>query len=166
MATETHIKGLADLQKFMDQLAPKIERNVMRGALRSGMNVVKPVAQANARKASGLYAAGLKISTRARGGRVSASLKATGPHAYLGKWIEFGTRAHNIVAKNGGWLSFGGIFAKSVAHPGARPFPHMRPALDSQAQNAVVAAAEYMKKRLQDKHSLDTSHINIEGDES
>lgn len=162
---DVHVKGLKELNDFLQQLSPKIERNVLRGALRSGMNVVKPVAQANARKASGLYAAGLKISTRARGGTVSASLKATGPHAFLGRWIEFGTAAHNIAAKTGGWLSFGGIFVKSVAHPGARPFPHMRPALDSQAGAAVVAAAEYMKKRLASKHSLDTSHIMIEGDE-
>jgi len=162
---EIHVKGLAELQKFLDELTPKIERNVMRGALRAGMNVVKPVAQANARKASGVYSAGLKISTRARGGTVTASLKATGPHAFLGKWIEFGTRAHNIAAKLGGWLSFMNVFAKEVAHPGARPFPHMRPALDVQAQNAVIAAAEYMKRRLATKQGLDTSHITIEGDE-
>jgi HK97 gp10 family phage protein len=162
---EIHVKGLAELNKFLQELPVKVERNVLRGALRAGMNVVKPVAQSNARKASGLYAAGLKISTRARGGTVSASLKATGPHAFLGRWIEFGTRAHNIAAKKGGFLSFMGIFAKEVAHPGARPFPHMRPALDSQAQAAVIAAAEYMKKRLATKQGLDTSHVMIEGDE-
>lgn len=161
---EIHVTGLAELQKFLDQLPAKLERNVVRGALRAGMNVVKPVAQANARKASGLYAAGLKIRTRARGGRVTATLRSTGPHAWLGKWIEFGTRAHNIAAKKGGWLSFMNVFAKEVLHPGARPFPHMRPALDSQAQNAVIAAAEYMKKRLATKEGLDTADIVIEGD--
>jgi HK97 gp10 family phage protein len=162
---EIHVTGLAELQKFLDELPPKLERNVMRGALRAGMNVVKPVAQANARKASGLYAAGLKVGTRARGGRVTASLKATGPHGWLGKWIEFGTKPHNIAARKKGWLAFMNIFAREVAHPGARPFPHMRPALDGQAQNAVIAAAEYMKKRMATKWGLDTSHIMIEGDE-
>lgn len=165
MATDTHVKGLAELQKFLDQLPVKIEKNIMRGALRTGISVVKPMAVENARKASGLYAAGLKISTRARRGTVSASLKATGPHAFLGRWIEFGTRAHNIAAKKSGWLSFGGIFTKSVAHPGARPFPHMRPALDSQATAAVNAAAEYMKNRLATKHGLDTSGVVLDGDE-
>lgn len=165
MATETNVKGLAELQKFLDQLTPKLERNVMRGALRAGMNQVKPMAVANARKASGLYAAGLKVGTRARGGRVTANLKATGPHAYLGRWLEFGTRAHNIVAKTNGWLSFGGIFAKSISHPGARPFPHMRPALDSQSTNAVNAAAAYMREKLATKHGLDTSGVVLEGDE-
>lgn len=161
----THVKGLKALNDLLQTLPVKIERNVLRGSLRAGMNVVKPVAQANARKASGLYAAGLKVGTRARGGQVTASLKATGKHAHLGPWLEFGTRPHRIVAKDSGGLSFGGIFARSVQHPGARPFPHMRPALDSQAPAAVVAAAEYMKKRLATKNGLDTSHIMIESDE-
>lgn len=161
---DTHVKGLAELNAFLQDLPVKIERNVLRGSLRAGMKVVQPVAKANALKASGLYAAGLKIGTRDRGGKVMAYLKATGPHAYLGRWIEWGTRAHNIAAKGMGWLSFGGIFAKKVAHPGTKPHPHMRPALDSQAQAAVVAAAEYMKKRLATKHGLDTADIQIGGE--
>ena len=64
-----------------------------------------------------------------------------------------------------GLQSFLGVFSKKIEHPGARAKPFMRPALDAQATNAVIAAAEYMKKRLSDKHSLDTSHIMIDGDE-
>lgn len=161
----THVKGLTALNELLQSVPVKIERNVLRGALRAGMNVVKPVAQGLARKRSGLYAAGLKVGTRARGGTVMATLKATGKHAFLGPWLEYGTRSHVITAKGKGWLSFGGVFAKSVQHPGTRPYPHMRPALDSQATNAVVAAAEYMKKRLATKQGLDTSHIKVEGDE-
>ncbi len=163
--SEIHVKGLRELNQFLQDFPIRVEKNILRESLRAGMKVVQPVAKANARKASGVYAAGLKIKTSARGGTVKARLVATGPHAYLGKWIEWGTRAHNIAAKANGWLSFLGIFAKEVSHPGARPFPHMRPALDSQAQNAVVAAAEYMKKRLATKHGIDTSGVMIEGDE-
>src|SRR3990172_10648780 len=119
MATETHVKGLAELQKFLDQLPAKIERNVMRGALRAGMKVVERVAKANIHSVSGLLAEGLKVGTRSRGGTVTAYLKASGKHAFIAKWVEFGTRAHNIAAKKGGWLSFGSIFTKSVEHPGA-----------------------------------------------
>jgi HK97 gp10 family phage protein len=165
MASETHVKGLAELQKFLDQLAPKIERNVMRGALRSGMNTVKPVAQRNVHSVSGELAKGLKVGTRARGGTVKASLKATGKHRSIAHLVEFGTAAHSITAKNRKGLSFGGLFFQSVEHPGAKPRPFMRPALDGQAQNAVIAAAEYMKKRLATKEGLDTSHVTIEGDE-
>jgi len=162
--SEVHVKGLVDLQKFLDTLPVKIEKNIMRGALRAGMNTVTPIAKSNIHSVSNLLAEGLKVSTRARGGRVTASLKATGPHAFVAKWVEFGTKAHNIAAKKG-WLSFGGIFAKSVQHPGARPHPFMRPALDAQAGAAVVAAAEYMKARLATKQGLDTSGVTIDGDE-
>lgn len=165
MQDSEHVKGLSDLQKFLDQLPAKLEANIMRGALRAGMNVVKPVAQAAVHSVSGELAAGLKVGTRRRGGTVIANLKATGPHRSIAHLVEFGTHAHFIVARDGGWMSFGGIFAKSVAHPGARPKPFMRPALDSQASAATVATGEYIKKRLATKEGLDTSHITIEGDE-
>jgi HK97 gp10 family phage protein len=165
MADKRHVKGLDELQKFLDQLTPKIEANVMRGALRAGMNVVKPIAQSNVNSVSGELARGLKVGTRKRGSRVISNLKATGPHRSIAHLVEFGTRAHNIAAKAKGWLSFKNVFAKSVDHPGARPKPFMRPALDGQAQAATIAAGEYVKNRLATKHGLDTRHINIEGDE-
>ncbi len=165
MADLVHVKGLDELLKFMDQLPAKIEGNIARGALRAGMNVVKPIAQAKIHSISGELAKGLKIGTRRRGFLVTANLKATGPHRSIAHLVEFGTSAHNIAAKSGGWLSFMNIFRKEIAHPGARPRPFMRPALDGQAQAAVVATAEYIKNRLATKEGLDTSHIMIEGDE-
>lgn len=166
MEDSEHITGLSDLQKFLDQLAPKVEANIMRGALRAGMAVVKPVAQANVHSVSGELAAGLTISTRRRGHVVSANLKAGGRHASIAHLVEFGTQAHFIQVKESKWLTFGGIFVKSVSHPGARPHPFMRPALDSQASAAVVATGEYIKNRLATKEGLDTSHIMIEGDDA
>jgi HK97 gp10 family phage protein len=163
--SDAHVTGLSDLLKFMDQLTPKIEANVARGALRAGMNVVKPVAQQNIHRVSGKLAEGLKVGTRRRGHIVTSTLKATGPHRSVAQLVEFGTSAHNIAAKFGGWLSFMNIFRKEIAHPGARPHPFMRPALDGQAQAAVIAVGEYIKTRLATKEGLDTSHITIEGDE-
>lgn len=165
MADERNIKGLAELNKVLLTLPEKLQKNVMRGALRAGISVVKPVAKANIHSVSGELAKGLKVGTRSRGTTVTANLKAKGPHGFVAKWVEYGTAAHAIVAKLGGSLFLGGLFLKSVNHPGARPKPFLRPALDSQATAAVVAAAEYMKARLASKHSLDTSHVVIEGDE-
>lgn len=163
--SEIHVTGLAELQKFLDELPAKIERNIMRGALRAGMNQIKPVAQANARKVSGLLADGLKVGTRSRNGVVYATLRTTGKHGFVARWLEFGTRPHTITGKNRKSLSFGGGLFQSVEHPGARPYPFLRPALDRQAQAAVIAAAEYIKERLATKQGLDTSAVLIEGDE-
>ena len=110
MADDVQIKGLSELLKFMDQLTPKIEANVARGALRAGMNVVKPVAQRNVHSVSGELAKGLKIGTRRRGSLVTSNLKATGPHRSVAQLVEFGTAAHNVAARFGGWLSFMNIF--------------------------------------------------------
>lgn len=162
---EIHVTGLADLQKMLDTLPAKIERNLMRGALRAGMNVVKPAAAAGVNSISGELARGLKVGTRAKGGVVYATLKAGGKHGYIARWVEYGTAAHTITAKDRKALSLGGVLFQSVQHPGARPKPFMRPALDQRANAAVVAAAEYMKERLATKQGLDTSHITIEGDE-
>lgn len=129
------------------------------------MRVILPEARRNINSVSGLLAAGLKIGTGSRGGRVFAYLRARGKHAYVAKWVEFGTKAHRISAKDKGWLSFGGLFAKSVQHPGARPKPFMRPALDAMAGRAVLAVAEYCRRVLDSKHGLDTAQLRFDGDE-
>lgn len=181
---DIHIKGLAELQKFLDTLPIKMEKNVMRGALRSGAKLIEAQAKANApvgapnsvnARLYGGYAGALRDSirtgTRAKNAKVMAYVRAGGKNrgsradVFYANWVEFGTRAHTIAAKGKGWLSFGGIFAKSVDHPGTSPRPFMRPALDAKAVAAVNAAAEYIRDRLSRKHGLDTSAILLEGDE-
>ena len=39
--------------------------------------------------------------------------------------------------------------------------PFMRPALDAQANNGVLAAADYIKKRLATKNGLNTADIEL-----
>ena len=161
---DVKVKGLADLNKFLQQLPAKVEQSVLRGALRAGANVVMAEAKANVPVDSGQLRDGLKVSTNSRRGRVTAKVKATGKHAFIAPWLEYGTAAHKITAKKGKGLFFGGLFVKGVQHPGSRPKPFMRPALDGRAQDAVVAAAEYMKRRLATKNGLDTSSVEIEAE--
>jgi HK97 gp10 family phage protein len=161
-----HIKGLADLQKFFDQLPAKVEANILRGALRAGIQPVQADAKMRVGHVSGLLRDGLKISTRRKGGIVYAVLRSTGKHGFIAHWIEYGTAPHLILSRLKNWLSFGGQFFRRIDHPGIKnPIPFMRPALDTQAQTAVIAAAEYMKKRLATKEGLDTAGIIIAGDE-
>lgn len=165
MSDLVHVKGLKELAAMLQSLPSKLEANVLRSALRSGANVVKDEAVRMAPAKSGLLRAGLKVSTSNRRGTVTAKVKATGKHAFIAPWIEYGVAAHKISGKKGGWLSFGGLFAKSVQHPGFAPKPFMRPALDSKAQAAVIAVGNAIKKRLSTKEGLNTSDINIEAEE-
>ena len=162
MSGEVRIKGLSELHAFLQQLPEKMEKNVLRGALRAGARVVASEVQQRAPVRTGLLRGGVKVSTGGRGGTVVAKIKVTGKHAFVAPWLEYGVGAHQIAAKKGGWMAFAGVSAKSVQHPGIQPRPFMRPALDSRAQAAVVAAAEYTKKRLATKHGLDTKDVEIE----
>ncbi len=189
---DVHVSGLPELQKLLDTLPVKIEKNILRGALRAGMKVIQPFAQSNVRSVSGLLANGLKIGTRATAGTVVGKLSAKGPHGYVAMWVEFGTRPHfisvsekerpinmRLSTRRGRLVRVsmttinrairslkiaGNFVGPTVFHPGANPHPFMRPALDAQAQKATIAVAEYIKRRLETKHGLDTAHIMIEGD--
>jgi len=50
-------------------------------------------------------------------------------------------------------------------HPGVKPRPFMRPALDNRAADALKETGEYIRKRLATKHGLDTADIVIELDD-
>jgi len=163
--SEIRVKGLAELNRFLQTLPPRLEKNILRGALRAGAQPVAEDARNNAPEDTGVLKAGIKVSTKSRKGVVIASVKLTGKHAYIGRWLEYGVAAHQITSAKGGWLFFAGNFAKAVNHPGIKPRPFMRPALHNKAQDAVVAAAEYMKVRLASKHGLDTRSVAIEADE-
>jgi len=161
MADEFTVKGLSELQRLLDELPAKMERNVLRGAMRAGSKPVLADAKNNVSVKSGTLRDGLKIKTSARGGTVKGKVVATGDHAYVAPWVEFGTNPHIIpgpLKLVSGWI-------KDAEHPGARAKPFMRPALDRQKTRAVVAAGEYIKQGLQNKHGLDLSHLEIEGDE-
>lgn len=179
-----NVKGLSELQKFLDDMPVKMEKNIMRSAMRAGMKHVEqqakayaPVAKPNSVNARlyGGYAGALRdsirLGTTARGGRVTGYVRAGGKSkrsradVFYAHMVEFGTRAHAIAAKGKGWLAFGGIFAKRVNHPGTAPKPYMRPALDNKAAAALNSMAAYIRDRLSSKHGLDTSHVFLEGDE-
>lgn len=157
-----HVKGLDQLDKFLQELPVKLERNVLRGALRAGAKVIHQVAAGNIRRDSGELAASLKVSTRAHAGEVKATVYTK---VFYARFVEYGTRPHRIEPKNRRALALGGGFVGAVDHPGARPHPFLRPALDTQAGAAVVAVAEYMKQRLAVKHGLDTADIEIAAEE-
>lgn len=190
MEDTVHVKGLSQLQRFLDTLPVKVERNIMRGAMRAGAKVVLPVAKAKIRNRSGETAASLRISTRARGSKVTARIVAgNSKNPNVPIWLEYGTRAHLISVQdsekpinrrasaragrvirasmttiNRNVLRIGNRFVgPTVSHPGARRFPFMRPALDAMASAAVTAIGEYIKKRLT-KQGIDASAVIVEGD--
>lgn len=148
MASNIHITGLADLNAALQQFAPKLEQNIIRGALRAGQKKILDAAKQGIHSIDGDLADSLRISVRAKDGRVVASLKVGNKKAFYAHFVEFGTQAHTIKAKKGGALVFGNKDLSSLHHPGAKAKPFMRPAMDGYAQEAVQATADYISKRI------------------
>lgn len=170
---DIRVKGMKELQFFLDTLPAKIESNIMRGALRSAAKPMRDAAiqncptgepsESNKRKYrvyNGALRDSIRISGRIdkRAGTITAKVVAggkvrkTGAIVYYAHMVEFGARPHST--RRGGM--------GEANHPGILPpRSFMRPAMDAESGAAVVAAGEYIKKRLSQKHGLDTSDIEI-----
>lgn len=151
MATEQfkNITGGAELQAFLDQLPAKVEANIMRSAMRQGVNVLRDEIKANVPVLHGDLRDSIKVGTSSRKGVVKATVRIGNRKAWYARLIEFtGAAAHSISAKGKGMLSFGGFFSKSAQHPGMKAKPFVRPALDSRANAAIQAVGDQVRKRL------------------
>lgn len=148
MADDHAIIGGRELDAFLQQLPAKVERNIMRAALRAGANEFKAAAKSAVPVDDGDLRGSIRVTTRSKNGTVYASLKAGGRKAPHWHWVEFGTAAHKIRARPDHALSFGGVTVRDVDHPGARAHPFMRPAFDSAAAAAIAAAAAKIRQRL------------------
>lgn len=149
MATSlTRFKGGRELQEALNKLPAQIERNIVRSGIRQGANVIRDAARENVPVDSGDLKKSIRVSTRSRRGQVRATVTAGGGDAFYAHMVEFGTKPHDIKARKGGVLSFGGIFAKSIKHPGQAPQPFMRKAIDENTDKAIRAVGEQIRKRL------------------
>jgi len=180
---EAEIKGLAELEKFMQTLPTNIEKNVMRSSLRAGAKVMMvqakaraPVGPANAenKKLYGGYAGALRDSVRlgtdAKFGKITAYVRAggknkkTGADVYYAHIIEWGAKAHAIKGTKGGFLRIGNFFGRAVWHPGIKARAFMRPTLDTYWHQALEVTAKKMRATLEKKHGLTAPAPKEEGD--
>ena len=142
------IPGLAELQKLLDELPAKIEKNIVRGALRAAAKVVSEEAKSLCPVGSGALRDSIHISVRYRNGKVQANISAGNKTAFYAHMVEFGTARHLIKPKNRKSLFLAGVFKELVDHPGAKKQPFMRPAIDGKANAAVSTFADNVRNRL------------------
>lgn len=161
--TDFNVTGLSDLQKALDTLVPKLQQNIMRGALRAGAKVIRdraravcPIEGSNTTSkykqtlgwTPGALQKSIRHSAKLVGNQVVASVKAGDKKAYYAHMVEFGTAAHWIRPKGAKSLFFAGINRELIHHPGSRKNPFMRITLDSSPAAAVDAVAAYIRTRL------------------
>ena len=156
------VAGLSDLQKMLDTLPVRMEKNIMRSALRVGANVYRDRARNGAPVKSGNLKKSIKVKSQVRRGKVITQIVAGGGDVFYAKFIEFGTASfyegsgktvggpYTIKPKNGKALKFGNIYAPSVTHEGVRPNGFMRRAFDGGESEAIQKTADYIRQRLDD----------------
>ena len=149
--SQENITGGAALDALLQTLPQKVETNIMRSALRAGAKVYLDQVKQNLSVISktGALLASARITTRkGKDGQVSASVKVGNRQAFYAQMVEFGTRAHVIVAPPGGAMNVNGTLVKNVDHPGTEKKPFMRPAADENFSQAVAAVQTQIRKRL------------------
>lgn len=148
MSDDRNITGGAELDAFLQTLSAKVEKNIMRSALRAGANVIKDEAKANVPVKLGNLRKSVRVSTGSKAGSVFATVKAGNKRAWYWRFVEFGTASHLIMPKNARALAVGGVVVEKIEHPGATASPFMRPALDAKADQALAAVTAQIRKRL------------------
>lgn len=147
----TQIKGGADLKKALETLAPNLERNVMRAAMRQGANEILKAARANVPVDKGTLKKTLRVSTKAKRGVVTATLIAGGKfNVFYAHMVEYGTAPHAV----GSGSNISSNKQSGRMHPGAIAQPFMRPAIDENLQAAVDRTAVKIREVLASKHGV------------
>ena len=145
---DQNISGGRELADFLQQFSVKMEKNIMRSALRAGANEFKKAIQANVPIKSGALRKSVRVTSKIKKGTVTAAVKVGGKRAPHASLVEFGTKAHKITPKGAKALRIAGYVVADADHPGARPRPFARPAFDANGQAAVQAVGAKIRSRL------------------
>lgn len=158
------IEGLKDMEAALVALGKKAGGRAMRRALNNSTAPIKRAAKRNVNsqrvkrsiKSKVFLGKGVKTSV------ASVQVGVLGPHAYLGNFIEGGTRKHSLAAGSKldrghvgpkgttekKRLSIGdGVYSNAV-HKGTSAKPFMRPAWDNNHQAAVKILGIRLRERI------------------
>jgi hypothetical protein len=162
------IKGRSAVSAFLARSPEQLVDRVLRGAARAGGKVIAD--SAKDRSVSDDVANAIIVKLKREDHRIIVRITVR-PGWMMARaiWLEHGTAPHFITvaddqrkglsiarindkvgeARGDGSLVIGGKFVgTTVFHPGARPFPFLRPALDLSRDDAVRAAQQYINARV------------------
>lgn len=161
------VRGRSEVSAYLAALPEQITK-VLRGAGRAGGKVIAD--EAKDRSSSDAVANDVVVRTKNADGRIVVTVTVKPGYSWFrALWLEFGTDPHFIRvddtqrkgrgigrinqqvrdARGDGSLVIGGKFVgDTVWHPGARPHPFLRPALDIKEADAIAAAQAYINARV------------------
>jgi hypothetical protein len=157
------VRGRSEVKAFVEALPEKLD-GVVRGAARAGAEVIAD--EIRLRTHSDEVRTNLRIRTKKDDDEIVVKIDIKpGWARSVGIWLEYGTDPHfitvddsqrdgksaariNQLGKAGTLVIGGKPVGKTVHHPGARPYPAFRPALDVKAAEAISTAQGYINSRV------------------
>jgi hypothetical protein len=159
-------RGFSEFAVYAARLGNDLPEQVLRGAARAAGKVIAE--EAKARVISSQVRDAVHVVTAIEADRIVCKIQVKGEGAYIAPWLEYGTARHfiQVAESQRGGKSVGRInrmmnrrenpvlviqgayVSGTVYHPGARPHPFLRPALDSKAGEAEQAAQTHIISRI------------------
>ena len=165
------------LKELPAKIEGNVIRGALRAGQKTMMDAVKAKLSENSSIKTKALERSIRIRFNrksAKRGWINSYLIAGNAEAYYSHWVEYGTAAHfisvkkeaapsrmtrrgiksygigtiNKMVKRGSLVIGKNFVGQSVAHPGARPKPFMRPAFDANSDKSIESMVEYMKKRI------------------
>ena len=162
---DVSISGLDELQKQLEEFPAKIEKNIMRGAIRAGLKPIVEEAKALCPTKTGALRKSIRIKFRNRSqqyGWIRGVITAGNFDAWYAHIIEFGSGSfyegtgskskkapYEIKPRGAKSLFFAGLMREQIVHPGIHPVAFMRKAVDRKTQEGLDAFKAYVAERIQ-----------------
>ncbi len=164
MTTAVSVKGLSELLRDLRTLPARIERNVIRGALRAGGRVLvrelakrTPVGRPRKNwrgefRPGGDLLKSIKMRVTARKGAPEMTISIGSRLAWYANIVERGTYrqpgGYWIVARKAKALRIGHVLRRRIWHPGISPRYFVRDAFAAGAEPSVQEFRQYVARRL------------------
>lgn len=144
------LKGFKELSKTLKNLDGKQKQKVVRRGNAKMAQIIAKEMKMKAPKNSGNLKKSITYNNkRMRSGGFFAKVgafKTARADGFYARFVEFGTKKHEIKPKNRKVLRVNGGFSKSVTHKGARPKPFLESAFKSSYRRAQNEAGQLMFK--------------------
>lgn len=158
------VTGKTAVKRYFSAVPTALIEKVLPGAARAGGKVIAD--EAELRCESDIVRKAIVTRVKREGTLITVKVGVKGRWANaVGNWLEYGTDGHfisvddsqrqgrsvnriNRLAKAGSLVISGQFVGNTVWHPGARPYPFLRPALDLRQDEAIAAAQGYINARL------------------
>ncbi len=156
MKLKTRIYGFDDAAEKLESLPDKIERKIGIKAIRAGAWLIINAARQNLQRLGAVKTGNLrksiglktkKAKTHLIGVTIGARIDGehSGQHAHL---VEFGTSPHVIRSRK--LMSDGStVYGHIVTHPGSRPKPFLRPAIDTNEDAVLLKVGSVVKSEIE-----------------